>query len=627
MAFASSRSVRDRANTQQGKAFAAANAEAVDTAETLIGGSIRVTDERAQRRGELLLGRYRLVGQLGAGGFGVVWHAHDAQLDRPVALKRIPLPGDEDRERATREALATARLSHPAIVALYEARADEDAFYLISELVQGDTLALLIAEDELLDEEVLQIGVALCEALAHAHARGVVHRDVKPHNVLVPQERNRSHGSAGPAAKLADFGGATLVGDESLTRSGDVFGTLAYMAPEQSDGEEAGPEADLYSLGLVLYEALSGVNPVRGRTPAATARRIGSPIEPLARRRRDLPRELTRALDTAMASDPHRRGTLEDLRLAFVGALEHRSKRSRSGRSRATRPARDAIPEWIPGDGRTPAADPSRVRAGIHSDVSENLRRGVGAASVPAPMPAAATSAPEAHAKESEPVERSRGLVLLPRLLWLGCVLAIAAWQAANGRVGVSLLVLVAGAPLLLLPRRAGPGWLAAALAPILGLAGLAGAFPALAGQRATWRSRAALAMLGFWWLALAEPLLARHLWLGPPAGLPPRELWEASFDTTSKQVVGPMLTIELAIGAVVWALAAAVLPWIVRGRNAALDVVAAIAWTVALLAAVPLLERALLAHTTEPSPHGALLGAVLGCGVAICARALRGPT
>ena len=190
MDFASSRSRGDRARARQGKGFATANADAVDTAETLVAGSIRVTDKRSRLGGELLLGRYRLVAQLGAGGFGVVWHAHDEQLDRPVALKRIPLPGEEDRERATREALATARLSHPAIVALYEARADEDAFYLISELVQGDTLALLIAEDELGDEEVLEIGVALCDALAHAHARGVIHRDVKPHNVLVPREES-----------------------------------------------------------------------------------------------------------------------------------------------------------------------------------------------------------------------------------------------------------------------------------------------------------------------------------------------------------------------------------------------------------------------------------------------------
>ena len=279
----------------------------------------------AHRAGELLLGRYLLLERLGAGGFGTVWRAHDEQLDRAVAVKRIPLPSEEDRERATREAHATARLAHPAIVALYEASSDEDAFYLISELIDGSTLAELISEDQLADEEVLEIGVALLSALEHAHARGVIHRDVKPQNVLVPSdaaEHTPTRGATPPPAKLADFGGARLAGDDALTRTGDVLGTLAYMAPEQSEGHEVGPAADLYSLALVLYEALSGVNPVRGRTPAATARRIGAPIEPLERRRRDLPRELTRALDRALLAQPERRGTLGDLHDAFEHALE-----------------------------------------------------------------------------------------------------------------------------------------------------------------------------------------------------------------------------------------------------------------------------------------------------------------
>ncbi|HEY2216904.1 MAG TPA: protein kinase, partial [Solirubrobacteraceae bacterium] len=123
-----------------------------------------------------MLGRYRLQERLGAGGFGVVWRAHDELLGRLVAVKRIALAPEEDGERATREALASARLAHPAIVALYEACPVADAFYLISELVDGPTLARLIDDDELDDEELLEIGVALCSALAHAHARGVIHR-------------------------------------------------------------------------------------------------------------------------------------------------------------------------------------------------------------------------------------------------------------------------------------------------------------------------------------------------------------------------------------------------------------------------------------------------------------------
>ena len=328
-----------------------------------------------------MLGRYRLRERLGAGGFGVVWRAHDELLHREVAVKRIPLAPGEDGERATREALASARLAHPAIVALYEACPAQDAFYLISELVDGDTLARLIAEDALSDAEVLQIGVALCSALAHAHARGVIHRDVKPQNVLVPHAARRpgaaSGGASAAVAKLTDFGGARLSGEDALTRTGDVLGTLAYMAPEQSEGREAGEAADLYSLALVLYEALSGVNPVRGATPAATVRRIGRPLRPLARARRDLPRELTRhARPGACTARRRARGTLEELRrraragarrAGAVGADASRAyapaRARRSGAaSGAATPARGARPARAPGARPPPSASPSYAR-------------------------------------------------------------------------------------------------------------------------------------------------------------------------------------------------------------------------------------------------------------------------
>jgi putative PIN family toxin of toxin-antitoxin system len=284
---------------------------------------------------ELLLGRYRTLEQLGSGGFGVVWRAHDELLHREVAVKRIWLGPDGESERATREVHATARLVHPAIVALYEACAQEGAFYLISELVDGETLAQLIAADELEDEEVLEIGLALASALQHAHARGVIHRDIKPQNVLVPyQPQNDAPASQTllTAAKLTDFGGASLVGEEALTRTGDVLGTLAYMAPEQSEGKEVGPQADLYSLALVIYEALCGVNPVRGATPAATVRRIGRPLPPLTRARRDLPPKLTRSLDRALAPKPRDRGTLEELRRTLEDTLAHDPKHAQQYR-------------------------------------------------------------------------------------------------------------------------------------------------------------------------------------------------------------------------------------------------------------------------------------------------------
>ncbi len=558
----------------------------------------------AAGRGEqLVAGRYRLLQRLGAGGFGEVWRARDEQLHREVAVKRVRLGPDGDSERAAREALASARLSHPAIVALFEAFAVEDSFYLVSELVEGETLAALIADGGPPDEEILEIGVALAGALAHAHARGVIHRDIKPQNVLVPDHAR----DAIDAAKLTDFGGASLVGEDALTRTGDVLGTLAYMAPEQSEGREVAEEADLYALALVLYEAFAGVNPVRGATPAATARRIGRRVEPLERRRRDLPRGLTRAVDAALSPAPRQRGTLEDLHDALAEALQR-------GLPRGRRAVRRGPPPVLAADLRAPSA----------TEVApQPPRRRLRAA--PAQIaPAAAALAPSVPevppARDEEPAARSRGL---PRALWLACALAAIGWQVWIGSPGVALLLAAALAPLLALPRRSGGSWLVCALAPALGVVGLAGAFPALAGQPRGWRERATLGALGYWWLTLAQPLLARDLWLGAPAGTPARGVWEASLSSTAAHVIAPVLGAGVLLGVLLWGLAATVLPWVVRGRSAALDIVAATVWSAALLTAAPLLDGGLAA---QPQPRGAVLGAVLGGTFAVAARALRGP-
>jgi eukaryotic-like serine/threonine-protein kinase len=587
------------------------------------------------RTDALVLGRYRLLERLGAGGFGVVWRAHDEVLRREVAVKRIPLAPGEDGERATREALASARLAHPAIVALYEACPAEDTFYLISELVDGDTLAQLIAEDELADSQVLQIGVAMCSALEHAHERGVIHRDVKPQNVLVP------HGGDVPApiseafggvAKLTDFGGATLSGSDALTRTGDVLGTLAYMAPEQSEGRDASESADLYSLALVLYEALSGVNPVRGATPAETVRRIGRPLRPLARVRRNVPHELARTIDRALVRSPGARGSLDQLREALERALEEGPRlpvrgRGRRGISRAGAPdARHEEATELAGAEQEQTFNYGRTR---------KLDR-----IAPAPIARlpAGSEERDAHLQElraiaqasGEPAQRTprRGL---PRAVWLVAAVALAVWQTAAGRPGAGLLALVAMLPVVLLPigrrDRAGTGgWLACALAPMLGAIGLAGAFPAIAGQAPRWRMRASLGALGYWWLALAEPLLARHLWLGPAAGTPPRTVWEGSLSSTAVHVIGPLLSTGLLFGAALWAGGAVLLPLLVRGRNAALDVVAAVAWAGALAAAAPAIDAGLAGQSAQATPRGAIVGAVLGAALAVASRALRGP-
>ena len=275
----------------------------------------------------LVLGRYRVGRRLGAGGFGTVYAATDERLRRTVAVKVIPSVRSADPLRAQREALAAGRLDHPGVVTLFDAGEDERARYLVSELVHGRTLDELSADGALSDRDVLRIGLALCGALEHAHGRGVVHRDVKPQNVIVPDAPR----SAAGVAKLADFGVAHLAGDEPLTRTGDVVGTLAYMAPEQAAGRRVDERADLYSLALVLYEALAGVNPVRAGSPAATARRVGTVLPALRRSRRDLPLALAAAIDRALRPRPDERGTLGELadELADVAAGGLRRRRER----------------------------------------------------------------------------------------------------------------------------------------------------------------------------------------------------------------------------------------------------------------------------------------------------------
>ncbi|MBA3866651.1 MAG: serine/threonine protein kinase, partial [Solirubrobacterales bacterium] len=232
--------------------------------------------------GSLVLNRFLIERRIGSGGFGVVYEAWDGRLERPVAVKAIEQQGEAGR-RVLREAQAAARLNHPGIVTLYELGEEDGNALLVSELVEGSTLARLAHAGELSDREIGEVGADLCEALDHAHSRGVVHRDIKPQNVQVTETDGEPH------AKLMDFGIAHLADGAALTAPGDIVGTLAYMSPEQAEGRPAGPEADVYSLALVLYECWSGENPHRRASPAATARAIGARTRPLRRLRPDLP--------------------------------------------------------------------------------------------------------------------------------------------------------------------------------------------------------------------------------------------------------------------------------------------------------------------------------------------------
>ncbi|MDQ8046099.1 MAG: serine/threonine-protein kinase, partial [Solirubrobacteraceae bacterium] len=257
------------------------------------------------RSGGLVLGRYEVLGVIGRGGMGVVSAARDVQTGRRVAVKRVRAEG----ARAEREAMAAARLRHPAIVELLEAEATAEGWIIVSELVEGADLRAVLRTGEVPELDIARFAGSIVRGLAHAHQHGVVHRDVKPANILCPADPRR----AGAWAKLTDFGVAALAGAETLTAVGDVVGTMAYMAPEQAKGDRAGAPADVFALAVVVYEALAGVNPRRGSTAAETAARALTSMPPLARMRPDLPSGIHAALDHCLELDPGHRGGLADL--------------------------------------------------------------------------------------------------------------------------------------------------------------------------------------------------------------------------------------------------------------------------------------------------------------------------
>jgi eukaryotic-like serine/threonine-protein kinase len=216
--------------------------------------------------GRVLGGRYRLVEPLARGGMATVWVADDPVLSRRVAVKilRSDLALDEGtRARFRHEAIAAARLSHPNIVSTYDTGDDDGIAYIVMELVDGPTLRHLIDQRGSLPvAEVIRIGKQVADALDAAHRAGLVHRDVKPANVLVPP---------GGPVKVTDFGIAKAAGGDDLTRTGTVMGTARYLSPEQVNGRPTDPRTDVYALGLLLYEALCGHPPFGGDTDIATA--------------------------------------------------------------------------------------------------------------------------------------------------------------------------------------------------------------------------------------------------------------------------------------------------------------------------------------------------------------------
>jgi Protein kinase domain len=272
---------------------------------------------------ELVLGRYRPLQALGSGGSGSVWLARDEANGLDVALKIVAREGKAGN-RAEREAEAAARLRHRRCLRAYRFAGDDRNVYIVYEYVPGRTMRDRIRSGELRDAQAVETSAQILEGLSHAHANGIVHRDIKPTNVLVAD---------GPEidVRLLDFGLAQFAEADTLTGAGDVPGTLAYISPERLAGEEASPAADVWAVGVLLWEALAGYHPFWSSSPVETARRIDAGAPPLETVRPDLPDDLIDAVDRSLDLQPARRPTATELGRRLREAVEPRQRARASG--------------------------------------------------------------------------------------------------------------------------------------------------------------------------------------------------------------------------------------------------------------------------------------------------------
>jgi hypothetical protein len=270
-----------------------------------------------------MLGRYRPLRPLGSGGSGSVWLARDEQTGLDVALKIVPREG-KAAARAEREAQAAAKLRHPSCLRAYAFARDPRHVYIAYEFVPGRTFREVLRAGELDDRAAIEACAQICDGLSHAHAAGILHRDVKPSNVLLADGDRVS-------VRILDFGLARMAEAETLTAQGDVPGTLAYIAPERLAGEDATGAADVWAVGVMLWESLSGRHPFWQSSMLDTARAIESGAPPLATLRPDLPKALLQLVDRSLSLAPSRRPSAHELAAHLRGAAApRRKKRTRS---------------------------------------------------------------------------------------------------------------------------------------------------------------------------------------------------------------------------------------------------------------------------------------------------------
>jgi serine/threonine-protein kinase len=278
-------------------------------------------------KGTLIAGKYRILEEIGRGGMGIVYRAEDIKLKRTVALKFLPHQWTADaaaRERLIHEAQAASALDHPNICTIYEIEETEDGrMYISMAFYEGESLRDRIKREPLKAEEAVDIAIQIAQGMANAHQAGIVHRDIKPANILLTK--------AG-AAKIVDFGLAKLADQVKLTREGTTIGTVAYMSPEQARGDAVDQRTDIWSLGVVLYEMLSGKLPFKGDHEQSLIHSIlKTDPEPITKFRKDLPAGLAQIIAKTLAKNPAARyptmnELVEDLKAVAEGLKPLRAR-------------------------------------------------------------------------------------------------------------------------------------------------------------------------------------------------------------------------------------------------------------------------------------------------------------
>jgi serine/threonine-protein kinase len=385
--------------------------------------------------GQILAERYELGPRLGVGGMSTVVSAFDERLEREVAIKLLAEHLADDSQfvaRFRREALAAAKLVHPNIVQVFDFGFDDATHrhYIAMELVRGQSGAEILRDEGVLDvREALSIVAQACRGLEYAHRNGVVHRDVKPGNLM--------RGEDG-VVKLADFGIAKAISDESsITQVGSVLGTAAYLAPEQAAGEQAGPAADLYALGVVTYQFLSGRLPYEAQSLTELALKQQREVPPrLDELNPEVTPQLALAVDRALALDPRQRPpSADDLRRALADGV--RGVGPATSETRVAGPATTAT--TVRGAAESETGVTGIARAPVQARQPRAPRR-------PPPSvaaePLAAPTAPARRApRRRRPVRRFFGVIFVLLLLAAGGAAAVVATSRSDKAVHLRRVV------------------------------------------------------------------------------------------------------------------------------------------------------------------------------------------